>query len=86
MENLVKTFYGMHQTLALSVFETIGQAILGQQLSASVARVIRQLLVETYGPRLEVEGETHYAFPPPENLRRRLGGGTAGPETKPTKG
>lgn len=63
MANLVETFYGMHQTLAPSVFETIGHAILGQQLSASVARVIRELLVETYGPRLEVDGETHYAFP-----------------------
>ena len=66
MENLVKTFYGMHQTLALSVFETIAQAILGQQLSASVARVIRALMVETYGPRLTVDGETHLAFPRPE--------------------
>lgn len=68
MANLVEAFYGMHQTLALSVFETIGQAILGQQLSASVARVIRALLVETYGPRLEVEGETHYAFPRAEAI------------------
>ena len=68
MENLVKTFYGMHQTLALSVFETIAQAILGQQLSASVARVIRALMVETYGPRLTVDGETHLAFPRPEAI------------------
>ncbi len=68
MSNLVKAFYGMHQTLALSVFETIGQAILGQQLSASVARVIRALLVETYGARLEVDGETHYAFPRAEAI------------------
>ena len=68
MSNLAKAFYGMHQTMSLSVFETIGQAILGQQLSASVARVIRALLVETYGPRLEVDGEIHYAFPRPEAI------------------
>lgn len=68
MANLVQAFYGMHQTLSLSVFETIGQAILGQQLSATVARVIRGLLVETYGPRLEVEGEVHYAFPRAEAI------------------
>ena len=68
MANLAETFRGMHQTLALSVFETIAQAILGQQLSASVARVIRALLVETYGPRLTVDGETHYAFPRPEAI------------------
>lgn len=68
MKNLVITFHGMHQSLSLSVFETIAQAILGQQLSASVARVIRGLLLETYGARLEVEGETHYAFPSPEAI------------------
>ena len=68
MANLVETFYGMHQTLSLSVFETIAQAILGQQLSASVARVIRALMIETYGPRLTVEGETHYAFPRPRAI------------------
>ena len=68
MGNLVHTFYGMHQTLALSVFETIAQAILGQQLSASVARVIRALLIETYGPTLVLNGETHYAFPRPQAI------------------
>ena len=68
MSRLTQGFYGMHQTLALSVFETIAQAILGQQLSASVARVIRALLVETYGPRLQVNGEVHYAFPRPEAI------------------
>ncbi len=68
MARLVETFYGMHQTLALSVFETIAQAILGQQLSASVARVIRALLVENYGPSLVVDGETHHAFPRPETI------------------
>ncbi|MCY4367044.1 MAG: hypothetical protein OXE17_12605 [Chloroflexi bacterium] len=70
MANLVETFFGMHQTLSLSVFETIAQAILGQQLSASVARVIRALLIETYGPRLTVEGETHYAFPRPGEIAK----------------
>ena len=68
MANLADAFYGMHQSMSLSVFETIAQAILGQQLSASVARVIRGLLLETYGPSLEVDGETHYAFPRPETI------------------
>ena len=68
MAHLTKTFHGMHQSGALSVFETIAQAILGQQLSASVARVIRGLMIETYGPRLEVAGFTHYAFPRPQAI------------------
>ncbi len=68
MRSLTQTFYGMHQAGALSVYETIVQAILGQQLSASVARVIRGLLLETYGPQLTVNGEVHYAFPRPQTL------------------
>lgn len=68
MAHFVDSFYGMHQTLALSVFETLAQAILGQQLSASVARVIRALLTETLGPKLFVNGEIHYAFPRPQAI------------------
>ena len=68
MANLTRTFHGMHQSGALSVFETIVQAILGQQLSAHVARVIRNLMIDTYGPSLVVDGETHFAFPRPESL------------------
>lgn len=68
MAHLTETFHGMHQSGALSVFETIAQAILGQQLSASVARVIRALLIETYGPRITVAGFTHYAFPRPQAI------------------
>ena len=68
MARLVQAFYGMHQSGSLSVFETIVQAILGQQLSAHVARVIRNLMIETYGPRLVVDGVTHIAFPRPESL------------------
>ena len=65
MASLTCKFHGLHQTLSLSVFETLAQAILGQQLSASVARVIRGLLVETYGPSLEMDGVRHYTFPRP---------------------
>lgn len=68
MANLAEVFRGMHQSGAVSVFETVAQAILGQQLSASVARVIRGLLIETYGPRLTVDGSTHYAFPRPASI------------------
>ena len=68
MARLVKTFYGMHQSRAVSVFEAIAQAILGQQLAASVARVIRTLLIETYGPSRTFHGQQHYTFPRPEAI------------------
>jgi DNA-3-methyladenine glycosylase II len=43
-------------------------AILGQQIASSVARIIRTLLIETYGPYLSFNGQGHYAFPRPETL------------------
>ena len=68
MAGLVAQFYGMHLPRAGSVFEALAQAILGQQLAASVARVIRGLLIETYGPRACFEGQEYYAFPRPETI------------------
>jgi len=68
MAGLVERFYGMHLPRTVSVFEALAQAILGQQLAASVARVIRALLIETYGARGCFDGQEYYAFPRPEAL------------------
>ena len=68
MAGLVARFYGMHLPRTVSVFEALTQAILGQQLAASVARVIRALLIETYGRRGRFDGQEYYAFPRPEAL------------------
>lgn len=68
MAGLVERFYGMHLPRAGSVFEALAQAILGQQLAASVARVIRGLLIETYGTRACFDGQEYYAFPRPETI------------------
>lgn len=68
MAGLVARFYGMHLPRAASVFEALTQAVLGQQLAASVARVIRGLLIETYGARETFDGQEYYAFPRPEAI------------------
>ncbi len=68
LAGLVARFYGMHLPRTVSVFEALTQAILGQQLAASVARVIRALLIETYGRRGRFDGQEYYAFPRPEAL------------------
>lgn len=68
LAGLVARFYGMHLPRTVSVFEALTQAILGQQLAASVARVIRALLIETYGRRGNFDGQEYYAFPRPEAL------------------
>ena len=68
MAGLVEKFYGLHLPHTASVFEALVLAVLGQQISTSVARIIRTLLIETFGPSAEFCGETYYAFPRPESI------------------
>ena len=68
MSAIVHRFYGLHLPHTASVFEALVLAILGQQIATNVARIIRTLLIETYGPRQTFDGEAYYAFPRPDTL------------------
>ena len=68
MAALVERFYGLHLPHTATVFEALVLAVLGQQISTSVARIIRTLMIETFGPSAEFDGETFYAFPKPESI------------------
>ena len=68
MAAITQRFYGLHMPHTASVFEALVLAVLGQQIATNVARIIRTLLIETYGPRQTIDGETYYAFPRPETL------------------
>ena len=68
LAGMTERFNGLHLPHTSSVFEALVLAIMGQQISTHVARVIRGLFIETHGPRLTVDGETYYAFPRPETL------------------
>ena len=63
LEGITDQLQGLHPTRAVTVFEALVLAILGQQIAAAVARIIRTLLIETYGATLEVDGRTYYSFP-----------------------
>ena len=60
---ITSQLYGLHPTRSVSVFEALVLAILGQQIAAAVARIVRTLLIETYGETLEVDGKTYHSFP-----------------------
>ena len=57
---------GLRPTLTESVFEALVTAVMGQQISGAVARVIREAFVGAFGAPVEAEGRTLYAFPTPE--------------------
>ncbi len=65
---LVNYMYGLRLTRAPTAYEALALAILGQQISTHVARMLRNLLIETYGDRISIGGETFYAFPQPETI------------------
>jgi DNA-3-methyladenine glycosylase II len=62
---IVRRLHGLHVPRTVSVFEGLVLAILGQQISAGVARMLRTTLIRTYGPVIDVDGETYHAFPHP---------------------
>ncbi|PKB63574.1 MAG: hypothetical protein BZY80_06450 [SAR202 cluster bacterium Io17-Chloro-G2] len=68
MAAIVQRFRGLHLPHTATVFEALVLGILGQQISTSVARVIRTLIIETYGPHEDFDGQTYFAFPRPETL------------------
>ena len=68
MAGLVRQFRGLHLPRTATLFEALTLAILGQQISAAVARAMRMLLIERFGARAEFDGVTYHAFPRPEAI------------------
>lgn len=65
---IASQYYGLHLPHTSSVYEALVLAILGQQIATNVARIIRTLIIETYGPTQAIDGQDYYAFPRPEIL------------------
>ena len=65
---LIQKLWGLHIPHTASVYEALVQAILGQQISAHVARKLRMRLIETYGSTLEVSDVVYHSFPRPSAL------------------
>ena len=65
---MVMSMYGLRSTCAPTAYEALVLAILGQQISTHVARMLRNLIIETYGERIVIDGDTLHAFPRPETI------------------
>ena len=66
LATLASNLYGLRLTLAPTAYEALVLAILGQQISNHVARMLRELLIETYGGRMTIAGAEYRAFPQPD--------------------
>ena len=68
MSAFARRLRGLALPLTPTPFEGLILAILGQQISNHVARVLRDLLVDTFGESVIIDGETRTAFPSPAAL------------------
>jgi DNA-3-methyladenine glycosylase II len=65
---ILRRLYGYHQVKFLTPFESAVWAVLSQRNPIPQARRMKQALIDTYGQAVEVEGQTHWAFPEPRLL------------------
>lgn len=70
LHNLAEDFCGLHIPHTETVFESLILAILGQQINARAAQLLRTRFVEVLGPTMEMDGKQYYGFPAPEKIRR----------------
>ena len=83
---IVYPLRGLGIPQAASAFEAVVLSILGQQISNHVARVIRNLLVETFGRTVTVNGRRLTTFPSPDALAGAGVNGLRGYQVQYAKG
>jgi len=69
LSRTVAGLYGLHLPQTATVFEALVLAVLGQQIASNVARIVRTLVIETYGPHQPFDGQEYYSFPRPKTIR-----------------
>ncbi|MDQ3908660.1 MAG: hypothetical protein M3268_10010 [Acidobacteriota bacterium] len=70
MSGLEEAHRGLHLPRWPTLFESLANSILLQQIATPVAWTLRRRLVERFGERLIVGGKKFYAFPRPPSLAR----------------
>lgn len=66
MQRIVQQLYGLRSPTTSTVFESLVDSIVEQQISILVAVALEEKLVKKFGDRLEIDGETFFAFPTPQ--------------------
>ncbi len=64
----LRTLRGLGVPQSATPFEGLALSILGQQISSHVARILRDLLVDTLGADVEIGGAARKAFPSPQSI------------------
>lgn len=68
LKRAVESFYGLRLMGIPDLFEALCWGIIGQQINLAFAYTLKRRLVESFGRRIDFEGETYWIFPTPEDI------------------
>jgi DNA-3-methyladenine glycosylase II len=68
LKQITRQLCGFKFLTTPTVFESLVDAIVEQQISIKVARTIEERLAKKFGDKLENDGECYFAFPSPRNI------------------
>jgi DNA-3-methyladenine glycosylase II len=68
MHNISQQLYGLKNPTTPTVFESLVDSIVEQQISIKVAHTIEQRLTKKFGETLTIEGNTYFAYPTPQRI------------------
>jgi len=65
---ITSSLCGFKYTTTPTVFESLVDSIVEQQISIKIARTIEERLAQKFGGKLEVDGQCYYAFPTAKDI------------------
>ena len=68
MHQITQQLYGLKNPTTPTVFESLVDSIVEQQISIKVAHTIEQRLTKKFGETLTMDGNTYYAYPTPQRI------------------
>lgn len=68
MNQISQQLYGLKNPTTPTVFESLVDSIVEQQISIKVAHTLEERIVKKFGETLTVDGNTHFAYPTPQSI------------------
>jgi DNA-3-methyladenine glycosylase II len=68
MHQITHRLYGLKNPTTPTVFESLVDSIVEQQISIKVAQTIEQRLAKKFGDPLTIDGNIYFAYPTPQNV------------------
>jgi len=68
MHQMTQQLYGLKNPTTPTVFESLVDSIVEQQISIKVAITIEHRLAKKFGENIDIEGKTYFVFPTPQNI------------------